>query len=223
MTTSVAHKIILVGPPGAGKGTVAKGLVDRFGLTHLSTGDMLRAAGAAGTEVGTLAKTFMDRGALVPDEVMVKLISERVQANDCRNPDGSPRFLLDGFPRTLPQADALAAEGLSPDLVIFLDVPTDAVVRRLCGRRTCPACGGVHHVEFAPPLKDGMCDRCGAALVHRSDDQEATIRQRLAAFEAQTSPLVQRYGSVIARVDGNQAPEVVLKAAAAVARAHGVT
>lgn len=222
MSTQVAHKLILVGPPGAGKGTVAKGLVDRFGLTHLSTGDMLRAAGAAGTPVGVLAKTFMDRGALVPDEVMVKLISERVQAKDCRNPNGSPRFLLDGFPRTLPQADALAAEGLAPDLVIYLDVPSSAVVRRLCGRRTCPACGNVHHVEFAPPIADGVCDRCGGQLIHRSDDQEGTIRQRLAAFEAQTAPLVQRYGSVIEKIDGNQAPEVVLKAAAAVARAHGV-
>lgn len=223
MSTRVAHRIILVGAPGAGKGTVAKGLVDRFGLTHLSTGDMLRAAVTAGTEVGLLAKTFMDRGALVPDEVMVKLISERVQKADCRNPDGSPRFLLDGFPRTLPQADALAAEGLAPDLVVFIDVPNESVVRRLSGRRTCPACGNVHHIEFAPPLKDGVCDRCGTGLVHRSDDHDATIRKRLDAFAAQTAPLVQRYGSVIEKVDGNQPPEVVLKAAVGVLRKHGNT
>ncbi|MBM4341963.1 MAG: nucleoside monophosphate kinase [Deltaproteobacteria bacterium] len=221
MTTRTAHKIILVGAPGAGKGTVAKGLVDRFGLTHLSTGDMLRAAVAAGSQVGLLAKTFMDRGALVPDDVMVKLISERVQQPDCRNTDGSPRFLLDGFPRTLPQADALAAEGLAPDLVLFIDVPNESVVRRLSGRRTCPACGNVHHVEFAPPLKDGVCDRCGGTLVHRSDDHDATIRKRLDAFAAQTAPLVQRYGTVIEKVDGNQPPEIVLKAAVAVLRRHG--
>ncbi len=223
MSSRVAHKIILVGAPGAGKGTVAKGLVDRFELTHLSTGDMLRAAVSAGKEVGMLAKTYMDRGALVPDEVMVKLISERVQHSDCRNSDGSPRFLLDGFPRTLPQADALAAEGLAPDLVVFIDVPNEAVVRRLSGRRTCPSCGSVHHIEFAPPLKDGVCDRCGGGLVHRSDDHDATIRKRLDAFAAQTAPLVQRYGSVIEKVDGNQLPEVVLKAAVAVLRKHGNT
>jgi len=222
MSARPALKIILVGPPGAGKGTVAKGLVDRFGLTHLSTGDMLRAAAKAGTPVGLLAKGFMDKGALVPDDVMVKLISERVQAADCRNADGSPRFLLDGFPRTLPQADALASEGLAPDLVVYLDVPDDAVVRRLCGRRTCPACGNVHHVEFAPPVQPGLCDRCGGALVHRSDDQPETIRKRLAAFAAQTAPLVQRYGAVIEKVDGNQPPEAVLKASVQVVRARGV-
>lgn len=216
-----AQKIILVGAPGAGKGTVAKGLVDRFGLTHLSTGDMLRAAIAAGTEVGLHAKTFMDRGALVPDEVMVNLINERVQQSDCRNSDGSPRFLLDGFPRTLPQADALQAAGLGPDLVLFIDVPNEAVVRRLSGRRTCPKCGNVHHIEFAPPLQDGLCDRCGTALVHRSDDHDATIRKRLDAFAAQTAPLVQRYGAVIEKVDGNQPPEIVLKAAVAVMRSYG--
>lgn len=219
--TRTAQKIILVGAPGAGKGTVAKGLVDRFGLTHLSTGDMLRAAVAAGTQVGILAKTFMDKGALVPDDVMVQLIQERVQAADCRSADGAPRFMLDGFPRTLPQADALQSQGLAPDLVIFLDVPAEAIVRRLSGRRTCPACGNVHHVEFAPPTIAGKCDRCGAELVHRSDDHEATIRKRLDAFTVQTSPLVQRYGAVMEKVDGNQAPQAVLKAVVAVMRAHG--
>ncbi|MSQ82152.1 MAG: nucleoside monophosphate kinase [Myxococcales bacterium] len=221
MNPRIAQKIILVGAPGAGKGTVAKGLVDRFGLIHLSTGDMLRAAVVAGTDVGMLAKSFMDRGALVPDEVMVRLISDRVQAKDCRNTDGSPRFLLDGFPRTLPQADALATEGLGPDLVLFIDVPNESVVRRLSGRRTCPACGSVHHIEFAPPLADGICDRCGGTLVHRSDDHDATIRKRLDAFAVQTAPLVQRYGSVIEKVDGNLPPEVVLKAAVAVMRRYG--
>jgi adenylate kinase len=220
--SSAADKIILVGPPGAGKGTVAKGLVDRFGLTHLSTGDMLRAAASAGTEVGLLAKGFMDRGALVPDEVMVDLIDERVQQADCRTENGRPRFLLDGFPRTMPQADALQAGGLAPDLVLFLDLPAEQVVRRLCGRRSCPGCGHVHHIEFAPPAVDGVCDRCGTKLIHRSDDQEATIRKRLDAFAVQTSPLVQRYGAVIHRIDAAPAPEVVLKAAVAALRERGV-
>lgn len=215
------EKIILVGPPGAGKGTVAKSLVDRFALTHLSTGDMLRAAASEGTPVGLLAKSYMDRGALVPDDVMVNLINERVQQADCRGEQGRPRFLLDGFPRTLPQADALQAGGLAPDLVIFLDLPNEQVVRRLCGRRSCPACGHAHHVEFAPPTVEGVCDRCGAQLVHRSDDQESTIRKRLDAFAAQTSPLVQRYGAVIERIDAAPAPEVVLKAVIAVLRQHG--
>lgn len=222
MSSRIAQKLILVGAPGAGKGTVAKGLVDRFGLTHLSTGDMLRAASAAGTEVGLLAKTFMDRGALVPDEVMVKLIAERVQGADCRLPDGSPRYLLDGFPRTMPQADSLQLEGLAPDLVLYLDVPGEAIVRRLSGRRTCPGCGNTHHVEFAPPTVDGLCDRCGAELVHRTDDLESTIRKRLAAFEAQTAPLIARYGAVIERLDASESPQAVLKAAVAVLRAHGV-
>lgn len=222
MSSRAAQKIILVGAPGAGKGTVAKGLVDRFGLTHLSTGDMLRAASAAGTQVGLLAKTYMDQGALVPDEVMVKLIAERVQEPDCRMPDGSPRFLLDGFPRTLPQADSLQSEGLAPDLVLFLDVPNEAIVRRLCGRRSCPACGNSHHVEFGPPTVEGRCDRCGAELVHRVDDQEATIRKRLAAFEAQTSPLIARYGAVMEKLDASETPQAVLKAAVALLRAHGV-
>ena len=222
MSSRAAQKLILVGAPGAGKGTVAKGLVDRFGLTHLSTGDMLRAAAAAGTEVGLLARTYMDRGALVPDEVMVKLIAERVQEPDCRMADGSPLFLLDGFPRTMPQADALQLEGLAPDLVLFLDVPGEAIVRRLSGRRSCPACGNTHHVEFAPPTLDGRCDRCGGELVHRVDDQESTIRKRLAAFEAQTSPLIARYGAVIERLDASESPQAVLKAAVAVLRTHGV-
>lgn len=222
MSSRIAQKLILVGAPGAGKGTVAKGLVDRFGLTHLSTGDMLRAASAAGTEVGQLARTFMDRGALVPDEVMVKLIAERVQEADCRLPDGSPRYLLDGFPRTMPQADSLQVEGLAPDLVLFLDVPGEAIVRRLSGRRTCPGCGNTHHVEFAPPTVDGRCDRCGTELVHRTDDLESTIRKRLVAFEAQTAPLIARYGAVTERLDASESPQAVLKAAVAVLRAHGV-
>lgn len=217
-----ANRIMLLGAPGAGKGTVAKALVDRYGLTHLSTGDMLRAAVAEGTELGKLAKGFMDAGNLVPDEVMVGLIRERVQKPDCRLADGTPRFLLDGFPRTLPQADALDREGLAPELVLNLEVPDDLIVRRLSGRRSCPGCGTPYHVEYAPPTVDGVCDRCGTALVHRPDDHEGPIRRRLEAFAAQTGPLVMRYGTVLERIDGAQAPEAVLREVVAVLRKHGL-
>lgn len=212
MSARQANRIILLGAPGAGKGTVAKALIDRFGLTHLSTGDMLRAAVAAGSDLGKLAQGFMSAGNLVPDEVMVKLISERVQGADCRLADGTPRFLLDGFPRTIPQAQALDDEGLTPDLVLFLDVDDEVIVRRLSGRRSCPSCGNPHHVEFAPPLVDNVCDRCSARLVHRPDDHEGPIRRRLEAFAAMTGPLVQRYAPMLERIDGNLTPESVFKA-----------
>ena len=218
----VANRIVLLGGPGAGKGTVAKALVDRFSLQHLSTGDMLRTAVAAGSELGKHAQGFMAQGSLVPDEVMVKLISERVQRADCRLADGTPRFLLDGFPRTLPQAAALDQEGLGPDVVVYLDVPDETIVRRLAGRRTCPACGNPHHVEFAPPVQDGLCDRCNTPLVHRPDDTEGAIRRRLDAFHVQTGPLVERYAHVLVRIDGNQPPEAVQKSVSTALRAHGV-
>lgn len=206
-----ANRIILLGAPGAGKGTVAKALVDLFGLSHLSTGDMLRAAVAAGTSLGVQAKSFMDAGALVPDELMVGLIADRVQQPDCKSKNGVVRFLLDGFPRTLPQADALDAGHLGPDLVVYLQVDDTVIVERLCGRRTCPSCGSPYHIQFAKPKVDGICDRCGTALVHRSDDQEAAIRKRLEAFHRQTGPLVGRYAACLVTIDGARAPADVLR------------
>ncbi len=216
-----ANRIILLGAPGAGKGTVAKALVDLFGLSHLSTGDMLRAAVAAGTPLGVQAKSFMDAGALVPDELMVGLIADRVQQPDCKSPSGVVRFLLDGFPRTLPQADALDAGQLGPDLVVYLAVDDAIIVDRLCGRRTCPGCGSPFHIHFAPPKVDGICDRCGTALVHRSDDQEAAIRKRLEAFHRQTGPLVGRYAACLVTIDGAQAPADVLAQVVRTLRARG--
>ncbi len=210
MVTS-AHKLMLLGAPGAGKGTVAKGLVASLGIAHLSTGDMLRAAVAAGTEVGKLAKGYMDGGQLVPDDVMVALIAERTAEADCKAPNGMPRFLLDGFPRTLPQADALDAGGLAPEIVIYVDVPEGDLLRRLTGRRSCPGCGAPFHVDFQPPKVAGLCDACGTALVHRADDQESPIRKRLAAYTAQTAPLVDRYGKIVVRIDGTQRPAAVLQ------------
>ena len=219
---SACNRIILLGAPGAGKGTVAKALVDRFAVMHLSTGDMLRAAVAAGTDVGKLAQTFMSAGALVPDEVIVRLLAERVKEPDCLGADGTTRFLLDGFPRTLPQADALDAAGLAPELVIYLQVEDEVIVRRLSGRRTCPACGNPHHVEFAIPKVAGHCDRCGTELVHRPDDFEAPIRRRLEAFAAQTGPLVGRYANVLETIDGNQAPDAVLRSVLAMLSKRGL-
>ncbi len=213
--SKAANKLMLLGAPGAGKGTVAKGLTSQLGVAHLSTGDMLRAAVAAGTAVGRLAQGFMDAGQLVPDDVMVKLIDERTAEADCKAADGKPRFLLDGFPRTLPQADALDASGLGPEVVLFVDVPEEALLRRLTGRRSCPGCGAPFHIDFQPPMVDGICDACGTALVHRADDQEGPIRKRLDTYRAQTAPLVQRYADRIVRIDGTTAPAVVLEAALA--------
>jgi len=213
--SKAANKLMLLGAPGAGKGTVAKGLTSRLGVAHLSTGDMLRAAVAAGTAVGRLAQGFMDAGQLVPDDVMVKLIDERTAEADCKAADGRPRFLLDGFPRTLPQADALDASGLGPEVVLFVDVPEEALLRRLTGRRSCPGCGAPFHIDFQPPKVDGICDACGTALVHRADDQEGPIRKRLDTYRAQTAPLVQRYADRVVRIDGTTAPAVVLEAALA--------
>ncbi len=221
MSTSSPNRMILLGAPGAGKGTVAKGLVAHLTVTHLSTGDMLRAAVKAGTEVGLHAKTFMDRGALVPDEVMVSLIAERVTQADCQGDDGNVKFLLDGFPRTLPQADALDDRDLGPDAVIYLDVDIDVIVGRLTGRRSCPGCGAPYHVEFKLPKVDGICDICQTALVHRSDDQEGPIRKRLDAYSAQTAPLVERYAEQLITINGNQSPSDVLRDVLAAVAANG--
>jgi adenylate kinase len=210
MTVVSANRVMLLGAPGAGKGTVAKGLSDRFGLTHVSTGDMLRKAVAAGSELGREVQSILAAGHLVPDETMIKLLRDRVQEADCRRPDGTPRFLLDGFPRTSGQAEALLRNGLAPEVVIYLEVEDDVIVRRLCGRRTCPGCGNPHHVDFAPPAVSGVCDRCGVELVQRPDDQEEPIRRRLAVFGSQTELLVEWYGDRIERVDGSLPADVVL-------------
>ena len=209
MTSTGPTRIILLGAPGAGKGTVAKVIKSELGLAHLSTGDMLRSAVKAGTPVGAEAKTYMDRGALVPDDVMVNLIAERVTESDCKNSAGDVQFLLDGFPRTLPQADALAERGLGPHKVIYLNVPSEVVVARLSGRRTCSSCGTPYHVSHRPPQREGVCDGCGGEVVHRSDDHEGTIRKRLDAYQQMTAPLVGHYEEVLETIDGDQSPTVV--------------
>ncbi len=197
---------ILLGPPGAGKGTQAARLVERYGVVHVSTGDMLRAAVAAGTELGQRAKRFMDAGQLVPDDVVVGIVVERL-----RQPDCAAGCLLDGFPRTVAQAEALERHGIHVEHVFLLDVPAEEVVRRLAGRRVCPSCGASYHVEFAPPRQEGVCDRCGSALVQRDDDRPETVRARLATYEESTRPLVEWYGrrGVLRTIPGAGSPDDV--------------
>lgn len=196
-------KLILLGPPGAGKGTQAKMLTERFDIPQISTGDILRAAVKAGTPMGLKAKACMDAGELVPDEVVVGIVNERLQMSDCDN-----GFILDGFPRTVPQADALtdSLEALDKqlDAVISLEVNIEALIERLTGRRTCRNCGRGYHITFDPAGTEGVCDACGGELFQRDDDQEATIRKRLDVYQEQTAPLVEYYKSagLLKAVDG---------------------
>lgn len=197
--------LILLGPPGAGKGTQAKMLTDRHGIPQISTGDMLRAAVQEGTPMGVQAKSHMDAGSLVPDEVVVGIVRERLQKPDC-----SGGFILDGFPRTVAQAEALretlAELGKDLDAVVALEVDVEALVERLTGRRTCRDCGRGYHVRFDPPKTAGKCDACGGELYQREDDREETIRKRLLVYENQTAPLIGYYEGhgLLTRVDGMQ-------------------
>jgi len=184
--------LILLGPPGAGKGTQAQRMVERYRIPQISTGDILRAAVKESTPLGTKAEGFMDRGQLVPDEIVIGIIEERLKAKDCNS-----GFILDGFPRTIPQAEALqpilAKLGKKIDHVINIEVDSEELVRRLTGRRTCKNCGAMFHVLFQPPKKEGLCDRCGGTLYQRADDNEEAIRTRLNEYEKQTAPLIQYY------------------------------
>ncbi len=184
--------VVLLGPPGSGKGTQAKRLVSERGWPQLSTGDMLRSAIAQGTPVGIEAKGFMDRGALVPDEVVVKLIADRTRASDC-----SAGFILDGFPRTIAQAQALdemlVLRQLKVNCAIQFEIGDDLVVRRLSGRRTCVACGSMYHLETLKPAHADVCDQCGASLIQRDDDRTDVVSKRLSVYHHQTAPLVDYY------------------------------
>lgn len=198
-------KIILLGPPGAGKGTQAVKLMEKHAVPQVSTGDMLRAAVKAQSPMGVKAKEYMDAGGLVPDEVVVGIVRERLQQDDCQ-----AGFILDGFPRTVAQADALALVlndiDKNLDAVISLEVDVEALVERLTGRRTCADCGKGFHIKFDPPAADGSCSNCGGKLTQRDDDQEGTIRNRLKVYQEQTAPLEDYYrkGGLLKAVDGMQ-------------------
>ena len=203
-------EILLMGPPGAGKGTQAEVLTEKFNIPHISTGDMFRAAVKEGTPLGKKAKECMDKGALVPDEVTVGIVKERLAKDDCKK-----GFLLDGFPRTVEQADALKKilEELNlPNVrVLNINVPKEELVERAVGRRICKGCGKTYHLKFNPPKKDGVCDACGKELYQRADDTAETMNERISVYEASTKPLIDYYKSqgVYEEVDGKLAIDKV--------------
>ena len=194
-------KLILLGAPGAGKGTQASFICQKYGIPQISTGDMLRAAVKAGTPLGLEAKSIMDSGALVSDALIINLVKERLKEPDCAR-----GFLFDGFPRTIPQADAMKAAGVELDYVVEIDVPFDSIIERMSGRRSHPASGRTYHVKFNPPKVEGLDDLTGEPLIQRKDDEEATVKNRLAVYSAQTRPLV-KYYSEWARQQPDNAPK----------------
>lgn len=203
-------KIIMLGAPGAGKGTQAKRIAAKYDIPHISTGDIFRANIKNGTELGKKAKEYMDAGNLVPDELVVDLVIDRFKEDDCAN-----GYVLDGFPRTIPQAEALDAAlsklGESIDYVIDVDVPDENIIRRMGGRRTCPNCDSIYHVTYMPPKKEGKCDKCGAELIIREDDKEETVKNRLSVYHEQTQPLKDYYDKqgIVSSVDGTKDREDV--------------
>ncbi|WP_442891751.1 adenylate kinase [Dissulfurispira sp.] len=185
-------RLVLLGAPGAGKGTQAKILVEKYGIPQISTGDLLRAAVAAGTALGKEAKSYMDKGELVPDSVVLGMVEERLKQDDCKK-----GYILDGFPRNTKQAEALdkmlSPLNMSLTAALNVDVPFDDLMKRLTGRRTCKACGQMYNVYFNAPKKEGVCDKCGGELFQRDDDKEETIKKRLEVYNAQTAPLIDYY------------------------------
>lgn len=208
--------LILLGAPGAGKGTQAEVISEKLGIPQISTGNILREAVKNGTEMGVKAKGFMESGALVPDEVVIGILKDRIAEDDCKN-----GFILDGFPRTVPQAEALESMGVNIDKVISLEVADETIQGRLSGRRVCEKCGASYHVEFNPPKTDGVCDKCGGAAVQRKDDAPETVIERLRTYHEQTAPLVDFYGNKgrLVKVQGQDevkdTSELVLKAVTA--------
>lgn len=194
-------RLILLGPPGAGKGTQATFICQHYGIPQISTGDMLRAAVKAGTPLGIEAKKVMDSGGLVGDDIIIGLVKERILQADC-----AKGFLFDGFPRTIPQADAMKSAGVKLDFVLEIDVPFEAIIERMSGRRAHVASGRTYHVKFNPPKKEGVDDITGEPLIQRDDDKEDTVRKRLEVYESQTRPLVEYY-STWAKSDTAHAPK----------------
>lgn len=198
-------KIIMLGAPGAGKGTQAKKIAEKYGIPHISTGDIFRANIKSGTELGRQAKEYMDQGALVPDELTIGMLMDRIQMEDCKK-----GYVLDGFPRTIPQAeslkDALFKRGQKIDYAINVDVPDENIIKRMAGRRACISCGATYHIVYNPSKVADVCDVCGARLVLRDDDKPETVKKRLAVYHDRTQPLIEYYkeAGVLVNVDGTQ-------------------
>ena len=198
-------KIIMLGAPGAGKGTQAKKITEKYGIPHISTGDIFRANIKGGTELGMKAKSYMDQGQLVPDDVTIGMLLDRISEEDCQN-----GYVLDGFPRTIPQAESLTAaleeRGEKMDFAVDVDVPDESIVTRMGGRRACLKCGATYHVMFNPPKSEGICDACKEALVLRDDDKPETVQKRLTVYHDQTQPLIDYYKGqgILATVDGTK-------------------
>ena len=196
-------KIVMLGAPGAGKGTQAKMIADKYSIPHVSTGDIFRANIKEGTALGLEATSYMDQGKLVPDELTVRILLDRVAKDDCKN-----GYVLDGFPRTIPQAevlkDALAKQNDKIDFAIDVDVPDENIVKRMSGRRACVTCGATYHIEHVPPKKEGICDKCGSELILRDDDKPETVLNRLKVYHEQTQPLIDFYNKegILKTVDG---------------------
>ncbi len=206
-------KIIMLGAPGAGKGTQAKKIAEKYNIPHISTGDIFRANIKNGTELGKKAKTYMDQGLLVPDELVVDLVVDRVNQDDCEN-----GYVLDGFPRTIPQAEALdkalAEMGQKMDYAIDVEVPDENIINRMSGRRACVGCGATYHMVYAAPAKEGICDKCGGELILRDDDKPETVEKRLRVYHEQTQPLIDYYtqAGILKEVDGTVDIDVVFDA-----------
>lgn len=205
-------KIIMLGAPGAGKGTQAKKIAEKYAIPHISTGDIFRANIKGGTELGMKAKSYMDQGQLVPDDVTIGMLLDRISEEDCKN-----GYVLDGFPRTIPQAEsltaALNARGEQMDYAVNVDVPDEAIVNRMSGRRACLACGATYHIVYNAPKAEGVCDSCGEKLVLRDDDKPETVQKRLTVYHDQTQPLIDYYqkAGILATVDGTKELNEVFK------------
>ncbi len=210
-------KIIMLGAPGAGKGTQAKMIAEKYGIPHISTGDIFRSNIKDGTELGMEAKKYMDQGLLVPDELTVKILLDRVARADCRN-----GYVLDGFPRTIPQAEvldqALEKIGDQIDFAVNVSVPDENIVKRMSGRRACVGCGATYHIEHIPPEKEGICDTCGMELILREDDKPETVQNRLNVYHSQTQPLIEFYQKkgILQTVDGTVDMKAVFDAIVAI-------
>jgi len=205
-------RIVLLGAPGAGKGTQAKKLIEKYGMPQISTGDLLRAAVSAGTPLGKEAKSYMDKGDLVPDSVVLGMVAERLKQDDCKN-----GYILDGFPRNTAQAESLdkmlASLNMQLTAALSVDVPFEDLMKRLTGRRTCKACGQMYNIYFKAPAKEGVCDKCNGELFQRDDDKEATIKKRLEVYNAQTAPLIDYYGKkgIVKSVSGTGSIDDIFK------------